>query len=47
MTLPRVGHDDPDLRDCGAPGADPVRSDPVPDDGALTGRDDGVGVVPT
>jgi len=45
VALPRVGHDDADLRNRGAAGAGPVRCDPVPDDGTVSGRDHGVGTT--
>ena len=46
LALPRVGHNDADLGDYGAAWAGSVRSDPVPDDGAVAGRDQGVDLVP-
>src|SRR5258706_9976120 len=45
LALPRVGHNDADLGDYGAAWAGSVGSDPVPDDGAVAGRDHGVDLV--
>jgi len=45
LALPRIGHDDAELDDCAAAGADPLRGDPVPDDLAVPARHNSVGIT--